>query len=502
MTNSDSWNKKYRPQRVSQLHLETVKNELSRYLLAGKIPQALLFSGPKGTGKTSASRIVGAILNDPKNEAAVHAAYFSNDTLSALQEPSVENQTVVQILSGTSFVVAELDAASNRGIDDIRQLRERAQLPPQGATMAVYILDEVHMLTTEAFNALLKLLEEPPEHVVFILATTELHKIPETIVSRCQMISFSKASTAELTSALEQILLAENITFEAEALTKIAQAADGSFRDAVKLIETFKNDPSVTLELVHERLHLLSSQVTEQLVASILAKNPAAISNLFAQFRSEGISAKQLQLALVSHLHSELLVSIGMVDGTASMSTQAAHFLLTHLSDASLTQAAHIPLLPLELKLLELVLRAKKQSGGTPGTKKSKPSIKNSENQQESLGESTKSHQSTPPKTTTNSGDGKLLCTQWPDLIESVAKENQTIAALLQSAEPYDGELGTLKLRVFYKFHQEQLSQPKFHQITQNSVEKISGGPVRFEYIVSNLPAQNSLEKLAVATLM
>nr|MBP9820448.1 AAA family ATPase [Candidatus Woesebacteria bacterium] len=441
----------------------------------------LLFTGPKGTGKTSASRIIGAILNDPRNEKAVQAAYFKQGKLAPLLEPNPKEPSVARILTGTSFVVAELDAASNRGIDDVRQLRERVQLPPQGAIMSVYILDEVHMLTTEAFNALLKLLEEPPEHAVFILATTELHKIPETIVSRCRVVSFSKASETELVQALEHIAKAEKMTYEANALLTIAQTADGSFRDAVKLLETCKDEKNITLELVLDRLRLLPTHVVSDLVTLLLAKDPAPISAFFIELRSTGVSSKQLHTALVAYLHNQLLISLGVRPGTAVTSTQGAHFLLTQLSDIQLSQPSPIPLLPLELKIIELVLRAKKS---TPA-----PQV--------------------PPQSPKKQADGALLCQQWSELVTLVAEKNQTVAALLQSAQPVTGALGTATIRVFYSFHKEQLSDPKFHTITQDCVTQLIGGPLEITYVVSDpsdtdsyATAGESLGKLAVDALM
>src|SRR5579859_2130216 len=187
-----SWYRQYRPITLAGLHLVSVRETLQQLLGSGQFPHALLFAGPKGTGKTSAARIVGAILNDPANAEFVQSVFFGGKKKSKavvnFQEPNSSDPIVQQIQRGTSYVVIELDAASHRGIDDIRQLKERVHLPPAEGLIALYILDEAHMLTTEAFNALLKLLEEPPPHAVFILATTELHKIPETIISRCAVV--------------------------------------------------------------------------------------------------------------------------------------------------------------------------------------------------------------------------------------------------------------------------------------------------------------------------
>ncbi|MCB9802263.1 MAG: AAA family ATPase, partial [Pseudomonadales bacterium] len=156
-----NWNRTYRPQTIKELHLERVRAELEQILQSGSMPQVLLFAGPKGTGKTSAARILGAVVNTPNNKASVNASFFGQGTHTPFLDET-ESDLAHAIFTGNSFVVRELDAASNRGIDEIRQLKETAHLPPSHGMVSVFILDEAHMLTTEAFNALLKLLEEPP----------------------------------------------------------------------------------------------------------------------------------------------------------------------------------------------------------------------------------------------------------------------------------------------------------------------------------------------------
>ena len=199
------WHRYYRPQKIAELHLESVKKQLLPLLTAATFPQVLLFAGPKGTGKTSSARIIAALLNDPQNKAATDARFKAADKNPPhFLEPDSNNPTLQEIFSGTSYLIQEIDAASNRGIDDIRMLKERVYIPPQFGSMSVYILDEAHMLTTEAWNALLKLLEEPPQHAVFIMATTEIHKIPDTVLSRASLVQFQTASNQELLDALKE----------------------------------------------------------------------------------------------------------------------------------------------------------------------------------------------------------------------------------------------------------------------------------------------------------
>ena len=202
---------KYRPQKLADLDLREVREGLLRIVKGGKFPHALLFAGPKGTGKTSAARIFAKVVNcqNPKDG-----------------EPCNQCDACREITKGTAMDLIEIDAASNRGIDDIRALRETIKLSPVKLKYKVYIIDEVHMLTLEAFNALLKTLEEPPTHAIFILCTTEPDKLPETIISRCLRFNFRKAKIEEIVEGpLKRAV--ENESFEVEdCLLYTSDAAD------------------------------------------------------------------------------------------------------------------------------------------------------------------------------------------------------------------------------------------------------------------------------------
>lgn len=223
---------KYRPQTISDLDIDSVRQSLTKIVESGKIPHAFLFAGPKGTGKTSAARILSKIINCEKNA----------DSLQLAAEPCNKCQQCLSIANGSNMDVIEMDAASNRGIDDIRALKDTIRLTPGKAKAKVYIIDEAHMLTTEASNALLKTLEEPPDHVYFILATTNPEKLIDTIKSRTTLISFSKATAKETKRSLIRIVKLEKIKISDEDLDKIIKLSNGSFRDAVKILEQYSKD--------------------------------------------------------------------------------------------------------------------------------------------------------------------------------------------------------------------------------------------------------------------
>lgn len=221
---------KYRGQTVDELDIESVRTTLTNIIKSGSLPHAFLFAGPKGTGKTSAARILAKVIN------------CESDSKSG--KPCNKCAQCKSITNGNNIDVIEMDAASNRGIDDIRALRDIVKLAPARAKAKVYIIDEAHMLTTEASNALLKTLEEPPSHVYFILATTNPEKLIETIKSRTTLIPFTKATNEEIKRSLERIIKKEGLKIKKEELDKIIKISRGSFRDAVKSLEQYINDDS------------------------------------------------------------------------------------------------------------------------------------------------------------------------------------------------------------------------------------------------------------------
>lgn len=525
-----SWYRTYRPRQIADLHLASVRETFLQWLKKGQLSQVMLFAGPKGTGKTTTARIIAALVNDPQNYPIIEHLFFKKAAPAdrALHEPDPKNSDLSNIFEGRSFLVQELDAASNRGIDDIRTIKERINLPPQQGLMTVYILDEAHMLTNEAFNALLKLLEEPPSHVVFILATTELHKIPETIKSRATLVQFTRANETEISQALAKILEIEKTDFEPMALTKIAEMADGSFRDAVKLAENLvTKHQKLTVAHVTANASVAAAAVIPQLLQAVIDKQPEIIVKIFEKMRTDQADQQFFTKQILAFLHTNLLQHLQLKNGTPFAKQPVILFLLQELAAIPAENNAPIPFLQLELKLLELVFRSQDRQKTPPvasGPTSPTQPIKKASTSQPSVRDEKKlaPAQSTPvvseiletenvstlsqptvPVVITNleavsdnlenisAGDSEQLLTKWESLIELVKDKNSSLAALLRSAKPLSASQGSAKIAVFYKFHKEQLQLPKFVKMIEDCVTPLTGGRVKLEFVLQDIVPTN-----------
>ncbi len=349
--------RKWRPRRLAELagH-EPIAQTLRRAVSTGRVAHAYLFAGPRGTGKTSTARILAKAVNclgpqdgEPDNSCELCAAVDESRALDLI----------------------EMDAASNRGIGDIRSLRDRINFAPNEARYKVYIVDEVHMLTTEAFNALLKTLEEPPSHAILILATTEPHRVPLTIVSRCQRFDFRRIPIEKTVARLAEIGAAEGVTAEDTALLTIARASGGSLRDAVNMLEQamVSYGDEVTDENVRDLLELGGEEEALELVGHVIHGKPAEAMGVIGRFTGGGSDLRQLHRAATSFFRGVLLAktgnlsNAGFAQGTAGRLEELAN--VTTMTDllralrafaaADLARDASSPL-PIELAIVESTL--------------------------------------------------------------------------------------------------------------------------------------------------
>jgi DNA polymerase-3 subunit gamma/tau len=351
--------RKYRPQvfddMVGQDHL---KKTLTNALASGRVAHAYLFCGPRGVGKTTAARILAKALNCVKGPTPV---------------PCNVCGPCVEITEGRSLDVLEIDGASNRGINEVRELRENVRFAPTGGKSKVYIIDEVHMLTQEAFNALLKTLEEPPPHVVFIFATTEPFKVPATILSRTQRFDFARIPSRKIAEHLETILAREKIAAAPEALALIARRARGGLRDALSLLDQIiaASDGALDRASVERFLGLVGGDAPARLVDRIADGDAGGALRLLDQVYTEGADLRDLAEGVASHLRDLLLLSIGtdltpLLEATESevpaLEAEARRLpratlleLLEHASElGAAIRKSEFPRLTMELALAEM----------------------------------------------------------------------------------------------------------------------------------------------------
>jgi DNA polymerase-3 subunit gamma/tau len=288
--------RKWRPRAFSGIvGQEPVVRTLTRAIETDRVSHAYLFSGPRGTGKTSTAKVLAMGLNCEQGPTP---------------EPDGTCASCRAIMGNSSLDVLEMDAASNRGIDEIRDLRDKVNLAPVAGLMKVYIIDEVHMLTTEAFNALLKMLEEPPEHVVFVLATTEKHKVLPTIISRCQSFDFRRPTIETLVEKLGEISDAEGIEVEPEALTVIAREGRGSFRDAEGLLDQLSSfaEGGVSASMVRELLGGVGPEALIETTYALSERRAADALRMVDRLSNEGKDLGQFVGELLAHLRNLMLL--------------------------------------------------------------------------------------------------------------------------------------------------------------------------------------------------
>ncbi len=371
--------RKYRPSTFGEvLGQEHIVKTLSNSIANGRIGQAYLFTGPRGTGKTTFARILAKAVNclDPKSHKDIKADACGK----------CPNCKMIQ--DGPSLDIFEIDAASNTGVDNIRELRETVKLPPSHLKHKVYIIDEVHMLSTGAFNALLKTLEEPPAHVIFILATTEIHKVPETIVSRCQRFDFSRLSLEHIVEKLELIAKSEKVNIEKDALEMIAIAAEGGMRDAESLLGQVISleDKNITASEVEGILGTTKRQNLQDITTMLLAKDASGALALLNKLVADGYDVEIFNKSLVNYLRQLLLLSVDTSLAkllTHELTSEQIEIIKSQASESesqeilriiscfaeigSKIKTAFIPHLPIEMAIIEATIK-KSESPTQTGT--------------------------------------------------------------------------------------------------------------------------------------
>lgn len=445
-----SFYRTYRPQIIQDLDTDAVRLHVELLLTKPKnqLPHAYLFSGPKGTGKTSTARIIAKLFNCTKPDKS--------------GGPCGKCDECRAIADGRYLDVIEMDAASNRGIDEIRSLRDSIALTPSSGGYKIFIIDEVHMLTSEAFNALLKTLEEPPVHAVFVLATTDPQKIPATIVSRCLHINFTRAKDEDLTRALTRIVKKEKIDIEAPALDTIVRNADGSFRDGVKMLEQVSFHKGVISQKVTEEMLALSQpSVRDAFLTHLASQALTEALGCIREMSDTGVDVKMFLVDCLRTLETQFLKEVQIKNPDIQKTTKL-HALINRLTQAyTELRSSPIPELPLELAVVEFCGEEARDSK-----------------------QKTVSERPIPASTSLGLITLEKLTQHWHDVIDELKQYNNSIAGVMRSARPKGVKDGIVIIEAFYKFHQEKLSEVKTREMIGVVLKKLFGEKVKVEVVL------------------
>ncbi|MBM3128286.1 MAG: DNA polymerase III subunit gamma/tau [Chloroflexi bacterium] len=483
---------KYRPRTFDDIEgQEHIRTTLKNALALNRIAHAYLFTGPRGTGKTTTARVLAKAVN----------------CLSDGADKPCNACAVCQAINAERMLdLIEIDAASNRSIDDIRALRDKVDFRPGESTYKVYIIDEVHMLTPEAFNALLKTLEEPPPHVIFVLATTDPQKIPATVISRVQRFDFRRLTLPEITSRLTEIAAKENLKVEPAAVELIARQATGAMRDAISLLDqlTAYGGDEITLAQVQGLLGAASNQIVGELVARLAERNIAQGLALIASAVDSGADPRQLAREIVEYLRGLLLIKSGSGDALTrtaeaqtEMTQRAGQFSADQLVRAirlfnqaafELRASAH-PTLPLEIALVEATLEPPAPSGVSsaprtaPPPASPPPAPRGSPPPKSAMPPPAKSAPVAAPKENFASGSVnaampitvEIVQSNWANVLARVKQSNRNAEAFLRSAaEPIKVEDGVIVLGFQYQVHAERFEkEPKWKEVVERALDQV-----------------------------
>lgn len=495
--------RKYRPQKFSDLvGQDHVSQTLLSQLEKGKFGHGYLFFGPRGTGKTSAARIFAKAVNCKvyNSELTVDGKKKSvnreRSTVNKFGEPCNKCQSCLSIINGSNLDLIEIDAASNRNIDDIRDLREKIKLSPVASRFKVYIIDEVHMLTKEAFNALLKTLEEPPSHAIFILCTTEINKLPQTILSRVQKFNFQRASDEAILKAIARIVKAEGLKLEKESLLAIARAADGSFRDAISLLDQVStSEKSISAKEIQKLsqasdwtgLHLFIQELTSKNLKEAVTKVEEISrqgGDIAAFCRESILFLEKLLLIKLSIENLGLELEKDQVEKMRKLSENISFADLQILLRLLLVAEGDMKNYP--LPQISLILAVCKFS--LPAWQESKSKELTQEDNQvtkfkdkENVKPEIDVKKVSTPKERVNPKELKF----WGEFLNKVRPKNTHLMAILKATRPVEFNGDILTLEVFYRFHKEKLEEPKIISILEQILFDVSGQKIKIKFLLA-----------------
>jgi DNA polymerase-3 subunit gamma/tau len=506
---SQAFYRKWRPQTFHQVvDQEHVTRTLSNAVSTSRIVHAYLFCGPRGTGKTSTARILAKAMNC--------LAESEN-------KPCNECERCRAIDEGRAIDLIEIDAASHTGVDDIRELRDKISFSPSEARYKFYIIDEVHMLSSQAFNALLKTLEEPPAHAILVLATTEPHKIPNTVLSRCQRFDFRPITLKSMIGRLRDVAHQEGLQVDEGALDLIARQSTGSMRDAESFLDQLASygGEEITLDQVRTMLGTVSSQAVKNLVDHLAAGDVAAGLSQIGDAIADGADPRQLNRELLSYLRGLMLMKTTgrgpseMTDEQQNeMERQAEHFSLDSLvrtikafNEAALdVKGSTQPQLPLELAFVEALLGEEPGASPNPTAPVVKTNRPPATTEPERKAAPTNHPPHTPtkaplPKSTPHlNSEGSPqslegLRSAWSEVVAAIQRSSRNVAAIVRDCPPaaLDGDLVTLCPRS--TFHKDKLESEQAKRLVEQVVSELLGGQYRIRCVTTaETPAAGASE--------
>lgn len=470
---------------IGQDHIiTTLKNSVR----LDRISHAQIFSGPRGTGKTSTARVLAKAAN-----------CLAEDPVA---RPCNECANCQSVIKGEFLDLIEIDAASNTSVDDVRELRDKINFSPNVGRFKVYVIDEVHMLSTSAFNALLKTLEEPPPHAIFILATTEIHRIPITVISRCQRHDFRRISVDEIVKQLENMAAAEKITVDQDVLRLIARQATGSLRDAISILDQLSSaENEITAELVHQILGTSPDQAVLNFVDAMLSGDSRKGLNTLHQSAERGNDPVQFTKQVVAYFRNVLLMKMDNADRIdvpenllPTITSHSKKISMKELLDlirvfnnaANDRGASWQPTLPLEMAFLE-GLEVIDQEGVVPSraepaprkTKQASPKQTQKPPQkppQVTHREQAPAQQEPPPDKPEKEGQQPLtVLQQWRKILEGVRDANPVTQGILNSCKPLGIKDNQLVLSFQSNAIKDKIDGGDHIKITEDAIEKVIG---------------------------
>lgn len=501
---------------TNQNHIKiAIQNEIE----TDKVAHAYLFCGPRGIGKTTAARLLAKAINCEKRKEGE-------------SEPCNKCSSCEEITSGRDLDIVEIDAASHTGVDNVRDnIVQNAKFSPSRRKYKVFIIDEVHMLSTSAFNALLKTIEEPPPRVIFIMATTEIHKVPATLISRCQRFDFKKISRREIVERLKYVLSMERVEVDESILESIARASEGCVRDSESLLGQVLALRDAKNKISREQAELVIPKsdfnLVSDFVGHLATRDAEKALRLVNKLVEEGIDLSQFTADLVEFLRKILLagVSGSLAEFAFDLDEDSEKKILQFAKDIELHKLINwlelfiekkqelkfsdIAQLPLEMAVVEIV-------GGFSAVKETAVSIAPSLKPSAPVSEIRPKIKPLPGKESikkndeilaeTNLGETTLTLEQvkekWFDLLRVVADRNPALVFILRIGQPIGIENGTLQIGFKYRFHKERINESKNNLVLRNLIKEVTGGDVRVAGVVADLPEPSGPPPLEVGKVL